>query len=59
VLQLRQAKRLEQRWQASTRVTALGGQVLQPKAQVSGQGWYGVVADPEGNAIALWQRAGG
>ena len=44
---------------ASAQVTALGGQLLQPKAEVPGQGWYAVVADPEGNTFALWERAAG
>ena len=35
--------------------TALGGSVVEPKAEVPGQGWYAVIKDTEGNEFALWQ----
>lgn len=35
----------------------LGGSVIQAKAEVPGMGWYAVLADSEGNEIALWQTA--
>ena len=38
------------------RVQRLGGTVLRPKAAVPKMAWYAVVADPEGNIFALWQR---
>jgi len=38
------------------RVTTHGGRVIEPKAQVMGQGWYAVVDDSEGNEFALWQQ---
>ncbi len=37
------------------KVRELGGSVLQPKAEVPGQGWYVVLTDSEGNEIALWE----
>jgi predicted enzyme related to lactoylglutathione lyase len=36
-----------------------GGRVIEPKAEVPGQGWYAVVADTEGNVFALWESAPG
>lgn len=38
------------------KVAALGGRVGE-KREVPGQGWYSVLADSEGNEIALWERA--
>jgi predicted enzyme related to lactoylglutathione lyase len=29
--------------------------VVEPKAEVPGQGWYGVFRDPEGNELAVWE----
>ncbi len=40
---------------ALSKATELGGQVLTPKSDVSGQGWYAIVADSEGNEIGLWE----
>jgi hypothetical protein len=37
------------------KVTELGGKVIEPKAEVPGQGWYAVFADSEGNELALWE----
>jgi hypothetical protein len=37
------------------KVMQFGGSVVQPKAEVARQGWYAVVADSEGNEIALWE----
>jgi uncharacterized protein len=34
---------------------SLGGRVLRPKAAVPRTAWYAVLADPEGNAFAIWQ----
>jgi uncharacterized protein len=39
------------------RVTELGGTVVEPKAEVPGQGWYAVFTDTEGNELALWESA--
>lgn len=33
----------------------LGATVLRPKAAVPRTAWYAVLADPEGNAFAMWQ----
>lgn len=33
----------------------LGGRVVEPKAEVPGQGWYAVITDTEGNEFAVWQ----
>ena len=38
------------------KLQAHGGKVVQPKAEVPGQGWYAVVEDSEGNEFALWQQ---
>jgi predicted enzyme related to lactoylglutathione lyase len=32
-----------------------GGTVVEAKAEVPGQGWYAVLADTEGNEVALWE----
>ena len=40
---------------ALERAVALGGSVVQPKADVPGQGWYGVFRDPDGNELAVWE----
>lgn len=39
------------------KVEALGGTIVQPKAEVAGQGWYLVVKDTEGNEFGLWENA--
>lgn len=38
------------------RVTALGGQVLLPKTEIPGVGWYAFFADPAGNRMGLYER---
>ena len=38
------------------RVADLGGSIKDPKAEVPGIGWFAVLADSEGNEIALWER---
>jgi uncharacterized protein len=38
------------------KASELGGRVVEPKAEVPGQGWYAVIADTEGNEFAIWQR---
>jgi hypothetical protein len=43
--------------EALKRVAELGGTVVEPKAEVPGQGWYGVFADTEGNELAVWESA--
>jgi len=40
-------------------VKRAGGKILQPRSDVQGMGSYTVVADSEGNEIALWQDAPG
>jgi predicted enzyme related to lactoylglutathione lyase len=37
----------------------LGATVVLEKTEVPGQGWYAVFVDPEGNELALWERAPG
>ncbi len=37
------------------RIEQLGGSVVEPRAEVPGQGWYAVVADTEGNELGLWE----
>jgi predicted enzyme related to lactoylglutathione lyase len=38
---------------------ANGGSVIEPPADVPGQGRYAVVRDPEGSEIGLWESASG
>ena len=33
----------------------LGGETLRPKTAVPKAGWVAILADPEGNAFAVWQ----
>jgi predicted enzyme related to lactoylglutathione lyase len=33
----------------------LGGEVVLPRTEVPGQGWYGVLRDSEGSEIGLWE----
>jgi uncharacterized protein len=40
-------------------VKRTGGRILEPRHEVAGMGMYTVVADSEGNEIALWQDAPG
>jgi predicted enzyme related to lactoylglutathione lyase len=40
---------------ASDRVRALGGEVLQDKTAVPSMGWWAACKDPEGNEFSLWQ----
>jgi predicted enzyme related to lactoylglutathione lyase len=42
--------------EAVTRVSALGGTVVEPKVEVPGQGWYAVLHDPEGNELGIWEN---
>jgi uncharacterized protein len=37
------------------KVAGLGGSVIDQKAEVPGMGWFAVLADTEGNEIALWE----
>jgi predicted enzyme related to lactoylglutathione lyase len=41
------------------KVTELGGTVIEGKQEVPGQGWFAVIADTEGNEIALWETSQG
>jgi len=35
-------------------VEKLGGKVIHPKAEIPGQGWFGIFQDPTGNVLALY-----
>ena len=37
------------------KISQIGGSVVEPKADVPGQGWYAVFRDTEGNELALWE----
>jgi predicted enzyme related to lactoylglutathione lyase len=37
-------------------IQRLGGSILRPRTAVPKLAWYAVVADPEGNIFAIWQR---
>lgn len=39
----------------TARVPELGGTVTTPRTEIPGQGWYGVVVDPEGTEIGLYE----
>ena len=32
----------------------LGGEIVQPKKEITGMGWFGIFKDPTGNRIALY-----
>ncbi|MBL8063320.1 MAG: VOC family protein [Anaerolineales bacterium] len=36
------------------RVSELGGKVLHEKAEIPGNGWFGIFQDPTGNVLALY-----
>jgi hypothetical protein len=42
--------------ETASRVADFGGRVKEAKQEVPGQGWYAVLADSEGNEIAIWER---
>ena len=54
-LQLRTYVHVDSVQTALARAVELGGSVVEPKAEVPGQGWYGVFRDTEGNELALWE----
>ena len=33
-----------------------GGNVLVPKVEVPGKGWFSMLQDPEGNVFGIWQQ---
>jgi len=35
-------------------VEKLGGQVIKPKTEIPGMGWFGIFKDPTGNVLALY-----
>jgi predicted enzyme related to lactoylglutathione lyase len=37
------------------RVPDLGGTVTTPRTEITGQGWYGVIVDPEGSELGLYE----
>lgn len=43
--------------EALNRISEQGGSVVEAKAEVPGQGWFGVFRDPEGNELAVWEAA--
>lgn len=36
--------------------TALGAQVLVPRTEIPGMGWFGVILDPQGNRLGLFEE---
>lgn len=40
----------------SAKIEKAGGKIIQPKAEVPGQGWFVVFEDPSGTRMALWQQ---
>jgi predicted enzyme related to lactoylglutathione lyase len=39
----------------SKKVVQLGGQIVVPKMEIPGMGWWALAVDPEGNQIGLFQ----
>jgi predicted enzyme related to lactoylglutathione lyase len=39
----------------SKKVVALGGQVVVPKTEIPGMGWFAVALDPDGNVFGLFE----
>ena len=39
------------------KVTQLGGKVVEPKVEITGQGWFAVIDDTEGNQVGLYENA--
>jgi len=37
------------------RVPELGGEVVTPRTEIPGQGWYAVITDSEGNEVGLFE----
>jgi predicted enzyme related to lactoylglutathione lyase len=44
---------------ATEKARSLGATVVQPKTEVAGMGWFSVIIDPTGAALALWQNKPG
>src|SRR5947209_741672 len=41
----------------TAKAQSLGAEVLVPKMEVGGHGWFAQLKDPEGNVFALWEAA--
>jgi hypothetical protein len=39
----------------SKKVVQLGGQIVVPKMEIPGMGWWALASDPEGNQIGLFE----
>jgi hypothetical protein len=44
---------------AARKVTELGGSITTPRTEITGQGWYAVGTDSEGNPLALYENLPG
>ena len=40
---------------ATTRAKSLGARIVKDSVEVPGMGWFSIIADPTGAALALWQ----
>ena len=40
---------------ALARAQAAGGEVVRPKTEVPGMGWYAYVDDTQGNVVGMWE----
>lgn len=38
------------------KVTQLGGKIVEPRTEITGQGWYAVIDDTEGNQLGLYEN---
>ena len=41
--------------ESSEKVVKLGGQIVVPKMEIPGMGWWALALDPEGNQIGLFE----
>jgi uncharacterized protein len=39
----------------SKKTVQLGGQIIVPKTEIPGMGWFAIALDPEGNSIGLFE----
>lgn len=40
-----------------SKIEAAGGRTLMPPTEVTGEGWFALFADPDGNTLGLWKGA--
>ena len=45
--------------EAIPKIEQLGGTIVEPKAEIPGQGWYATATDSEGNPLAIYENLPG